>query len=133
MTEMQTATCPACEGTGKTVGYGCPGFVRIEVNCLACKGAGSISAQEARDLAYREAMRKERKAARLARDLSMSEAARDRGIGPIAYNRWERAVDETAPEGWREPPRCIGCGKTEAELHDTDCPHIHGTGKRGRG
>lgn len=30
----------------------------------------------------------------------------------------------------RRKPTCIGCGRTEDELHAPDCPHIHGTEAR---
>ena len=39
---LSGVTCAACEGTGQTAGFACPGFVRIVVDCTTCAGSGVI-------------------------------------------------------------------------------------------
>ena len=35
--------CPACSGSGKTLGIACPGFRPITMTCHGCDGMGTIS------------------------------------------------------------------------------------------
>jgi hypothetical protein len=37
--------CTNCYGTGKVVGFGCPGFRRTELRCQLCDKKGQISGE----------------------------------------------------------------------------------------
>lgn len=78
--------CSACNGQKIIVGYGCPGFKRIELPCFTCNGSGDISkAQE-------EAIRKGKlmREARLKADRSLREQAAILGMTPSQYSDIEQ-------------------------------------------
>lgn len=61
--------CPRCAGKKIVVGYGCPGFKRIELPCFDCNGTGDISAAQQEAIRKGDQMRKDRlKAGRSSRE-----------------------------------------------------------------
>ena len=82
--------CPTCNGAGKTIGYGCPGFRRIESDCVHCDGKGHVDDSVLERLNQAKAYRE----LRIAHDMSLRELARKAGIRPTALSAVERGMGD---------------------------------------
>ena len=79
------SACLNCDGAGKIVGFGCPGFVRVELGCEVCKGSGIAPAWQADAVREGAAL----KARRRASDRSLREEAKRLGINPVELSAAE--------------------------------------------
>lgn len=93
-------TCLVCGGSKVAVGIACgpsaPG--RFEVPCPPCKGTGQVSDEHFAARLRQQATSDARRADRLARNLGLREAAKERGVGVLEYSRWERATEIEIPD-----------------------------------
>src|SRR6267143_6400047 len=80
------SACMNCNGEGKLVGYGCPGFRRIELPCDMCDGTGVAPAWQADAVREGAGLKARRRAA----DRSLREEALRLGISPVALSDAER-------------------------------------------
>ncbi len=79
--------CPSCDGKGYNVGYACPGFRLVRLDCQVCDG-GNLAAEGDQRLKKGQAMRDDR----IARDMSLREEAKRLGISPVELSRIEHGV-----------------------------------------
>lgn len=85
-TVINTAmVCVACDGQGKTVGYACPGFRRIEMACAPCGGSGVAPPWQAEAVARGTVLRNER----MARNVSQREEAKRIGVDVVVLSQAE--------------------------------------------
>ena len=87
--------CPECKGEGKIRAIGCPGFKRVEMNCLMCGGAKVVSAKVLDWMKTGEEM----KAERIARGVVLRLEAKERGMDAVALSEMERGIREPIPRG----------------------------------
>lgn len=85
--------CPTCSGTGKIRGFGCPGFVPIEIDCVACTGTGTRPDEQAQWIEEGKAMKENR----IARNLSLREEAARRKMNPAELSEMERGLRKPVP------------------------------------
>jgi hypothetical protein len=99
----KTFPCPTCNGKKKLMAFvdghradGTPFGGVQDVDCFTCRGTGEVDEQYRARLAAGKAMRDER----VAKDQSLREAARERGISPAELSAIEhgRIVSPTSPE-----------------------------------
>lgn len=83
---MSEITCPDCKGEGILRGFGCPGFKPVTLPCLTCQGKKTIDEKTLEWKKIGEEMRKER----IARDVSLREEAKERGMAPQVLSAMER-------------------------------------------
>lgn len=92
MSELETQTCPTCDGRGKTTALvnrrdGQGGLESLP--CGTCGGRGWLSQAELDEIERRTALRQARRGPRLALDLSLREMAAKHGVLPSVYADWE--------------------------------------------
>ena len=80
--------CERCNGTGMIIGYGCPGFLRIEISCRECDGTGQLTPERQERIAKAKALRD----SRVARGVSLREEAKALGISPLELSERERGL-----------------------------------------
>ena len=85
------AVCPHCHGDGKTVGYGCPGFKRIELPCPLCDSTGNVTPEVLARVERAVHLRR----VRVDAGMSLRELARAAKLSPVELSEIER--------GHREP------------------------------
>lgn len=76
------ALCVNCKGDGILVGYGCPGFRRIETPCKPCGGTGQAPSWQAEAVGRGRDLR----AARMARKVTLREEAHRLGLSPVTLS-----------------------------------------------
>ena len=84
--------CPVCEGRKYTTAFVCgpnTGGVR-EIPCQTCKATGWLTDGEMGVYRLKKAKHEERRSARLARDLSMREMAKEMGVSLADYSSYEQ-------------------------------------------
>ena len=85
--------CPSCKGEKVLTGYACPGFKPYTRACDRCAGTGEVSDLAMDWIRRGEEMRRER----IARDMSIREEARRRGIGAAELSDMEMGRVEPKP------------------------------------
>lgn len=78
--------CPNCKGVGYSMGYGCPGFKLMKIDCDICKGTGELP----ESVQYRPEHAANIKAIRKNERKTLREAAAERGITAVELSRQER-------------------------------------------
>ena len=83
--------CPTCDGRKETQAFVCGTGVSglRAMLCRTCNAKGWLSDEEMIAIEQRKVKREERKAARLALDLSVREMAQRMGISFLEYNDYE--------------------------------------------
>jgi hypothetical protein len=84
--------CPQCYGNKVTIGFACPGFRPIELECDMCRGTGEIGDEQVLWIKLGELC----KDARRERGIVMRQFALESGIDASAVSRMERGVDDPA-------------------------------------
>ena len=90
---QERVQCPECKGEGKIRAIGCPGFKRIEMDCLMCAGAKTVPAKVLEWMKIGQAM----KAERIARGVVLRLEAKERGMDAVALSEMERGTREPIP------------------------------------
>ena len=86
-------TCPHCDGRGFTIGFGCPGFRRMKLDCRSCSESGQVDQAFMDRHAAGETLRE----ARLRKDLTLREAAKKYGVKASELSDAERGRIDPAP------------------------------------
>ena len=83
-------TCPDCEGAGVLVAVACPGFRRISMPCLMCKGEKVVSVKVIEWKRIGEEMKQER----ITRSVTLRIEAQQRGMEAVELSEMERGIRE---------------------------------------
>lgn len=83
-------TCPDCDGAGVLVAIACPGFRRISMPCLMCKGEKVVSVRVIEWKRVGEEMKQER----IARGVTLRIEAQQRGMDAVELSEMERGIRE---------------------------------------
>lgn len=82
--------CPHCDGVGKIIGFGCPGFRRIERPCALCESTGRV----ALEILDRVQRGREIRRRRIEIGLSLRELAKAARVSPVELGEVERGLRE---------------------------------------
>jgi RecJ-like exonuclease len=85
--------CPQCQGEGKRIVFGCPGFVMKEIECDQCRGTGSLDESAKHFMEQAERFRADRRAA----GMTLRKFCERTGMDVVAVSRMERGLDDPTP------------------------------------
>lgn len=88
-----TEVCERCSGSGKVVGFVCPGFIERELKCFDCGGSGSMD--DVRRMWAKDGQHLKR--FRQSRNWSQMETAKWLGVSLVDWNQAEQGHVDPAP------------------------------------